>query len=216
MRYRERATGKLISAREVRRRAGRRKLPGPPVAESRSKSDTSTIIQVVFLPTNEERWDQYCFDLAMADPVIPHKQPDYDKFSEKLTETINKIEGSFHQAWRVEPRYPTLDELRTALITEVKRMAAEKMDAGILVGTIPVRTDAVGIARLIGAVLGAKTDRKFVFGDQSLLLPKSVIDGMSIAVDDYVQGCYDRLAELIDGIKESSTPLDIDLETGWP
>lgn len=192
--YRCRDTGKLLTAKQVRR--------------SRRK---------VILPTHEERWDAKALRLARVDRVYPTDPPNHNSFLQRVIDAgVEKIDGEYYQQWKLQPRHDTIEDLRRAIILRVRSKARAMRNAGIEVNGIPIKTDSEGVARITGAARGNRPSRKFVVGDQVFDLTGDQVESIFQAVDNYVQGCFDREAALIDEVRASDSPELVDIESGWP
>lgn len=196
--YRLRETGALVSAKAVRQRA----------------LDECGYLHVA----KPENWSEEFFDRVGADPVYGTAQPEHDSFSQQARgRYAERMDGGWVQMWVITSRFSNVDEERKAVLRRLHRIADEKRDAGITVEGIPIRTDLTGITRITGAELGSMPERRFVTGEgESVTLTALQVANIFQHVDDHVQGCFDRWAELIHEVNVSDSPASVDLTAGWP
>lgn len=218
MKYRDRLTGEILFGGEVKIRAQSRKLSGPMIPNRKpSREPVETTIGAVFLAADETQWGQFEYDLALVDPIVNQPQPRYDDFTQGLVEIEPVQVGSeWQQAWEVTERFKGIEELRTALISKLKGIAVLVRDGGIVVGKLNVRTDAIGIARLNGAVMSGKVSFTYIFDSEVVKLNNTKINALLVKVQNHIQACYTRRGKGINALKKSADPMSVDLKTGWP
>lgn len=223
MRYRDRLTHEIISGQEVRKRASSRRLPGPVVkVRKSSKGPVPTTIGIVFLAADEAKWGDFEFNLALVDPIIDQPLPEHNDFTQSLREVEPvEVDGELLQAWEIDERFENIKDLRAALIRKVKGINSIKRDAGITVNGMHIRTDPESVTRLIVAAVAYGNEEmdatvKFVVGYKIFDVDTTAFGTIVRKVNDHIQSCYARLAQLIQKIKKSSDPMSIELETGWP
>tara|TARA_R110000772_G_scaffold268452_1_gene395559 strand:+ start:5923 stop:6411 length:489 start_codon:yes stop_codon:yes gene_type:complete len=104
------------------------------------------------------------------------------------------------------------------MLLEVQTLSKTKRNGGIVFNGLDISTDADARSLLTGAKSGGKASRKMVGKGGRANLTKLQFEAMVTAVDDHIQGVFDRhydLEELIDAAT-TLTELDaIDITGGW-
>lgn len=207
--YRHRDTGALHGADAIRKAARRFTVNGKRA--------------MMILPGNPGHWSDHTLGRLGYDAVEKTAPPTTDPERETLNgRGAEQVDGRWRQKWVVNDRYKTREEAEVAVLRKLHRIAEEKRDGGVPVlldGQSPmsVRTDLVGVTRITGAKMGGKGVRRYVLSEEETRdLTAEHVDKIFQAVDDHVQGCFDRWADLIDAVKAADDPFSVDLTAGWP
>lgn len=204
--YLHKDTGQLLGPADVRRRvSGLHKD-----SDGKNRKD--------FAPRDPAKWSDSALAQHGIYPVYATDSPEVD---DRLQTTDGRGAvwdgGRYVQAWNVMDKFADPSELKTHLLNELEGIANRRRNAGITVNGTPIRTDQVGLARITGAKMSGRSERKFpIGGGEYVTLTSADIDGIFEAVDSYIEQVDNRQVELIEAIKASDDPIIIDLEAGWP
>lgn len=107
---------------------------------------------------------------------------------------------------------------RESLIVEVRTLAKEKRDAGVMVNGMLVGTDSDARSLLLAGKVNGRSQRKIVTKKGRAKVDQTQMNAVVQAVDDYVQAVMDREYDLLEQIDATAdVDLDsIDKESGWP
>ncbi len=200
MKYRRRSDGEVFTEAQVR---------------SYVKPNNATY--QVFLANDPAMWTPDILDIIGFDPIHPTAQAPCDHRFDRCVEgvTYNSTSDRWEQSWSVEKQFNATQE-RKAMKKAVYMLLEQKRDAGITVNGMRVSTTAAGISRLNGAVEGGKSSRKFVASNgKTYTLTNAQVKALHTAVDNHVQGVYDKAADLLDSIDAATDPRTVDIDSGW-
>lgn len=214
MDYRDRDTGDLVSAYEIKERAKNPAKKLPTITPPRRTKKVQLEWQGVSLGP-EETWDQFVYDLVNVDPVNDVDQPAYDSFSQTITQAKpKKKNGQWHQNWVVKELY-TAKQLKIKLIEKVIGLCNRKVSSGAIVhtsnGELELPTNPEGMVNLMFA--------KFSEADPAILpLPnglfefdKTEIEDMFLKASEHLRECMTTSQKLIKKINKAEDPLSVDL-----
>lgn len=204
--YLHKETGQFLGPADVRRKVSQFHTD----AEGKTRKD--------FAPRDPTRWSESALAQHGIYPVYATDSPEVDdRLQIKDGRGAVWDEDRYVQAWNVIDKFADMGELKSHLLNELDGIANRRRNAGITVDGVPVRTDQIGLARITGAKMSGRSERKFpTGGGDYVTLSSADIDGIFEAVDSYIEQVDNRQVELIEAIKASDDPINIDLEAGWP
>lgn len=172
MKFRCRKTGNILTERQVKK--------------SRTK----------FWSWESQPWSQKTLDMAEIDPVIELSKPNHDSFLFHVEPYIVERDGQWVQDWHEVANFPEPEQLKTAVIQQIRQKASQKRAEGIAVDGVAYGTAPDKIALLRTAV-DAGTAVDMVSGDQVKKLTPEQVKKAYQAVVEYVQSIYSQEAALI-------------------
>ena len=114
---------------------------------------------------------------------------------------------------------PPLEELKAAKLAELAEARWRAETGGVSAGGMTVRTDRESQAMITGAALQAMMDPEYSCrwkaGEGFVTLDARTILGAAMAVRAWVQGCFDREAELAAAVAAATTKEEV-AAIGWP
>ena len=113
---------------------------------------------------------------------------------------------------------PGLDEMKAAKLAELADARWRAETSGTELGGMRIATDRESQAMITGAALQATIDPSYVCRWKTsggfVDLDAQTILGAAMAIRSWVQGCFDREAELADAVAASSTKEEV-AAIGW-
>jgi len=170
------------------------------------------------LPKDPANWSEKVYAKLGVEPVHGTARPAY----ESLTQSINgraaeQVNGQWVQKWTVNEKYTSVEPIREMMLRRLENIAESKRNAGVTVNGVRVSTRPESVGKLAAARGIARGNRKVVVDRATAVtMNQKQFDDMNDAVADYLQGCEDRHAELIEEIKGSDSPASVDIQSGWP
>lgn len=172
MKFRCRKTGNILTERQVKK--------------SRTK----------FWSWESQPWSQKTLDLAEIDPVVELPKPEHDSFMLHVEQFIVEREGVWYQDWLEVANHPEPEQLKAAVIQQIRAKASQKRAEGITVDGVSYGTTPDKIALLRTAVdSGASVD--MVAGNVVHKLSPEQVKAAYQAVVAHVQSLYSQEAALI-------------------
>lgn len=158
--------------------------------------------------------------------VFPSPMPEYNPQEQYVVEgsPIKTTKGHYEQSWLVKKLDSVSIEANKAQLVEQYQQAVsakryEQEMKGIVINGLTLETTDRSKTLLNGAALRATLDpthvrRWKVSADIWVDLDAATLIEAAVAVDNYVQACFDREDELLAAIADGSFTPDM-LETGW-
>lgn len=119
----------------------------------------------------------------------------------------------------IEEMQPTIPLRRSDYIAKVRAKAQEVRAGGTTINGIKVRADDNAIARITGAQVNPRAERKVVTGAGSrVILTQTQFDSFAASAEAFSQAVMDKeydSLELIAATSDAGLPA-LDLDSGWP
>jgi hypothetical protein len=212
MKFRCRETGQILNERQVRTTRSSNAFRFTTDESGQRKVRP----MILTFPRTPEQWADTAFlNAAALDLVSEDARPsDTETYTWELGEPVLR-DGQWMQPWLQIQKFSSLDEWRAFAMKKIAVTASARRSAGVTIGGVGVRTDEKGIAMLTAAVqVGG--NRTWVSGGTVALLSEEDVIRMRDAVAAYIQGCFDREADLIVEVQGASTMQPLALDEGWP
>ena len=124
----------------------------------------------------------------------------------------------------IAARTPTLEQARADKLAALAERRWQAETGGVLVGGMPVKTDAGSTAKITAAYVQAKANPAFTVNwkvDKAMFvtLDAATIIAIGDAVTSHVQACFDHEMALTTQImlaKDAKALDAIDIDAGWP
>ena len=120
----------------------------------------------------------------------------------------------------------SVEDLRQAMIERLAQVRYDREVIGVYVNGIYITTGDRSKLLINGKVNRALISQQMgdtnwscqwkIGSNTYINLNAQQIIGIGMAIDSYVQACFDNEATLADQIANSNDPLSIDLDSGWP
>lgn len=162
-------------------------------------------------------WNASTLDFLNVDPVLPGTKPTPNAFQSVVNNGASLDNGNYVMQYALNTM--SLEDAQAKLTKQVRDMASNLRDGGIIYDTVEVSTTANAIGLLNGAKHKGRTTRKVVMRGGRAVMTQQAFDDLYGAINDYIQSVFDNEYDLLGAI-EAAADIDdmlaIDVNSGWP
>lgn len=191
---------------------------GRPLSRAQARSRVAKHCGALNVPKDPEKWRVDRAAAAGVRFIRDSERPATTEFETAEFEGYESLsDGTVRRKWRKAPRFKT----RRALVEHQKRKATQMCskrwrEGRVTVDGVPFKTDETGIALLQTATYYNRKHRCVVVDGQVHRRSPEQLRAAKVACDNYVQSCFDHLAELCEQIDAAEDPSTVDVTAGWP